>query len=170
MKIVTGIFAPEDAIEAMHRLTENGFSYDDLSMMSSDTEEVPAYLENEPEKSAASGAAVGAAAGGSLGVLGAWVASVAPGLELVLVNGLLATAAGSVVGGYLGSLYSVHAKSPTRYEIHEELEAGNYLLLVKVDEASEETAVSVMEQGNGQYVETHTIPADEAETSEEIIP
>ena len=166
MKIVTGIFAPEDAIEAMHRLTENGFSYDDLSMMSSDTEEVPAYLENEPEKSATSGAA----AGGSLGVLGAWVASVAPGVELVLVNGLLATAAGSVVGGYLGSLYSVHAKSPTRYEIHEELEAGNYLLLVKVDEASEETAVSVMEQGNGQYIETHTIPAGEVEIGEETIP
>lgn len=165
MKIVTGLFTADDVITAVHRLTENNFSYNDLSLMSS-AAEMPDYLEGEPEAAATSGAAVGAVAGGSIGALGTWVASAIPGFESMFVSGLITTAVGGVIGGYLGSLYTVRATSQTKLDIHEELEAGNMLMVVKTDGHNTQTAVTLMTESNGQHIEMHTIPDEEFEGSE----
>ncbi len=161
MKIVTGLFSPEDAVAVIRRLVKEGFSYDDLSMMSS-ASEMPEYLEGDAEQSATSGAAAGAAAGGTLGAFGSVVASTIPGFETMFVSGLMATAVGGVVGGYLGSMYNTRAETQTKIDIHESLEAGNILIVVRAGENNVKTAESLMDKNNGQHIEIHTIPAEEA--------
>jgi hypothetical protein len=161
MKVVTGLFTPENVGPALRRLRENGFSAEDLSVLSSSSE-MPDYLDGEPEEAAAAGATVGAVAGGSIGALGPLIASSIPGFESMFSAGLLTTTLGGVVGGFLGSLYNVRAKEQPGLDIHEELEAGKFLLLAKTDGVEAETAVSLMEENNGQHVEIHTI-SDEVE-------
>lgn len=162
MKIVTGLFTPEDAVTAIRRLTKQGFNYDDFSMMSS-AEEMPDYLEGDPEESATSGAAAGAAAGGAVGALGSVAASTIPGFESMFVTGLMTTAVGGIVGGYLGSMYNVRAESQTKIDIHEALESGDILIVVRATKANANTAESVLNNSNGQHIEVHTIPAKEIE-------
>ncbi len=160
LNVVTGLFTPKDAGQVLRQLKINDFSHEDLAIMSSPGE-VPAYLEGEPEEAAASGAAVGAAAGSALGALGPLAARAIPGFETMLTAGLMTTTLGGVIGGYLGSLYSVRAESQPGIDIHEELEAGKFLLLVRTHESGEEeTAVSLMRANNGDHVEIHTIPTD----------
>ena len=160
MKVVIGLFEQDDVITAVRRLTNNGFGYDDLSLMSS-AAEMPDYLEGEPEESAAGGAALGAAAGGAAGALGSWAASTIPGFQNMFVSGLMATAVGGVIGGYLGSMYTARRESQTKLDVDEALEAGQILLVAKADdEAVAAIAVSQMERSGGQHVEIHTIPAE----------
>lgn len=168
MKIVTGLFAQNDIMTAVHRLKENGFNDENISLMSA-ASQMPDYLEGEPEEAAATGAAAGAVTGSGLGALGTWVASTIPGFDAILATGLMTMAVGGVVGGYLGSLYSVRAESDTKINIHEELEAGKVLLLVKVDrnvQDREKMAVNLMEESNGNHVESHDIPAVKVEQNE----
>lgn len=160
MKIITGLFSPEDAVAAIRRLTKQGFNYDDFSMMSS-AAEMPDYLEGDPEKSATTGAAAGAAAGSAVGALSSVVASTIPGFETMFVSGLMTTAVGGVVGGYLGSLYNVRAESQTKIDIHEALEAGDILIVVRAQKSNEKTAESIMTNSNGKHIDIHTIPAEE---------
>ena len=160
MKIVTGLFSPEDAVAVIRRLVKEGFAYDDFSMMSS-AAEMPEYLEGDPEHAANTGAVAGAAAGGALGALGSVVASTIPGFETMFVSGLMATAVGGVVGGYLGSLYTMRADTQTKINIHEALESGDILIVVRANKANAETAESLMNGNNGKHVELHTIPTEE---------
>ena len=165
MKIINGLFTPENAVRTIRRLVNDGFSYDDLSMMSS-VAEIPEYLdlEGEPEKSAGSGAAVGAVAGGTIGALSSFAASTIPGFENMFVSGLMATTVGGVVGGYLGSLYSVRAETQTEIDVHEALEEGDILIVVKTasnDQAK--TAESIMQHYEGRDVEIHHVSAEEIE-------
>jgi hypothetical protein len=159
MKIVTGLFTPEDGIVAIRKLIKQGFNREELSMMSSATQ-MPEYLEGEAEKSAASGAVIGAASGGVIGALGSVITSTFPGFENMIVSGLMATSVGTVVGGYLGSLYSVRAESQEEIDIHEALESGDILVVVRTDESKSESAKSILTANNGQHVESHTIPAE----------
>lgn len=161
MKIVTGLFAPDDAVDVVEGLLARGFAYDDLSMMSA-AEQVPDYLEGDPEEGAAIGAITGAATGGALGALGAVAASTIPGFETMIVSGIISTSLGGVVGGYLGSLYGARGESQTRIDLHEELESGKILVLVKTEEERSAAAASVMKQHNGEYVESDTITAEQA--------
>lgn len=160
MKIVIGLFTPEDVTTAVRRLTDHGFNYDDISLMSSRSE-MPAYLEGDPEESAASGAAVGAAAGGAVGALSTWAVSAVPGFETMFVSGLMATAVGSVIGGYLGSMYAARGETQTKLDIDEALADGNILLVVRVEKANAATAVTQMKQSQGEHIETHSIPDTE---------
>jgi len=165
MKIVLGLFTPKNAVSAIRRLIHDKFDYGDLSMMASATE-MPEYLAGKPEKSAASGAAAGAAIGGTVGALGSLVASTIPGFETMSLAGLMTTAAGSVIGSYLGSLYNVRAASQTKIDIHEALESDQILIIVRADKARAKTARSILANSNGQHIETHTIPAEEFEKQE----
>jgi uncharacterized membrane protein len=154
MKIVIGLFEPEDMIEAISNLTENGIIYDDISVISSATD-MPQFLESESEEAAVSGAAVGAATGGVLGALGAWISPSIPGFESMFAAGLLTTTAGSVIGGYLGSLYSIRADDQTELDVHQELESGSTLLLIRADVLEAEKVASIMEDSGGRDVEIH---------------
>lgn len=165
MKIVTALFHPDHTIAAVRGLIENGFIYDDLSMMSS-ISDMPTYLEGEPEETAVTGAAVGAATGGAAGALGSVAASTIPGFETMFVSGLMATAVGTIIGGYLGSLYLVRADTQTEIDVHEALASGQILVVVRCEnEDLAETAVTVLENNDGEDIETHTIPKEEVEKS-----
>jgi outer membrane lipoprotein SlyB len=131
--------------------------------MMSSASDMPAYLEGDQEEAAGHGAAIRAVAGGSIGALGKVAASTIPGFESMFVSGLMATAVGSIMGGFLGSLYSVRAESQTEIDIHEALESGQILVVVQADENRAETAVLLLEQNNGQNVEIHTIPPEQIE-------
>ncbi|MFN2117849.1 MAG: hypothetical protein ACK2U0_11150 [Candidatus Promineifilaceae bacterium] len=156
MNIVIGLFEPKDMIEAISSLTEIGFIYDDFSVLSSAVD-IPEFLESEPEEAAVSGAVVGAAAGGILSALGAWISPTIPGFETMFAAGLMTTAAGSVIGGFLGSLYNMRAEDQTELDIHQELEAGKTLLLVRVTDLDSEKVASLMKEAGGSDVEIHTI-------------
>ncbi len=156
MKIVIGLFEPEDMIEAISSLTENGIIYDDISVISSATD-MPQFLESESEEAAVSGAAVGAATGGVLGALGAWISPSIPGFESMFAAGLLTTTAGSVIGGYLGSLYNIRADDQTELDIHQELESGKTLLLIRAVVLVAEKVASIMKEAGGHDVEIHEI-------------
>ena len=76
----------------------------------------------------------------------------------------MATAVGGVVGGYLGSLYSVRAETRTKIDLHEALEAGDILIVVNINTDDQaKTAESIMEHYNGQHVEVHHVSAEEIE-------
>jgi hypothetical protein len=161
MKIVIGLFTPDKSVAAIRELTEKGFSYDNLSMKSS-AAQMPAYLEGEPEEGAATGAAVGAIAGSAVGALGTAAAATFPGLGSIMATGLMATATGGVIGGYLGGMYGARGESQTKLDIHHALEAGDVLIVVKVEEEqSTNTAAAIMEQNQGEHVEVHTIADQE---------
>lgn len=156
MKMVTGLFTPTNAFRTLDHLMENGFVNDDLSMISS-VAQVPDYLEGEPEDAAVSGTVAGAFVGGTLAALGTWGVSTIPGFETMLAAGFLNTAAGSVIGGFLGSLYKVRAESQTTIDIHEELASGKMLMIVKTDAQGADMACALMEQGEGESIEIHDI-------------
>ncbi len=159
MKIVTAIFAPEDIENAIDHLINNNVPRENLSLVSS-AGAMPAYLEGKPEKSAASGALLGAVSGGTVGALGSVAVANIAGFESesLLVSGLMATAVSSIIGGYLGSLYSVRADTQTQIDVHEELEAGNVLLLIEVPEAQAEAVKEILAKTEGEHAQIHTVP------------
>lgn len=160
MWIVTGFFEREAVFGAARRLLEElDLSAEDLSLVSS-VSEIPDDLKGEPEQAAMGGATIGAATGSSLGALGTFVASSIPGLETLFVSGLMATAAGGLIGSYLGSIYSIRAESQTKIDIKEELAAGRLLLVVRAKEGDTERVRSILEAEQGANVEIHQTSED----------
>lgn len=158
MKLVTGIFAPDDLADAMQRLVDTGFSYDDFSLMTS-ADQMPEFLEGDSEESAVSGAALGAVTGGAFGALGTFVASTLPGFQSIAVSGLMATTLSGVVGAYLGSLYSVRAANQVAQDVHEALEAGDMLLVVRTPPEMVTATMAIMEAANGRDVVDVDVPS-----------
>lgn len=170
MKIITGLFQPEDAIFTVRRLINHGFEREDLSMISA-IADLPEYVEEvESEGAAVTGATAGAVTGSSVGALGSWAISTIPGLESVFVTGfLMATAIGGIVGGFLGSLYSVRADEQSKINMHDELAAGKVLIVVKISgKVDAKTAVTIMEESSGEHVNAHVIPDEEVAASKHI--
>lgn len=162
MKLVTGIFTPDDVADAMERLVQAGFSYDDFSLMTS-ADQMPEFLEGDSKQSAVSGAALGAVTGGAFGALGTFVASTLPGFQSIAVSGLMATTLSSVVGAYLGSLYSVRAANQVPMDIHEALESGDLLLVVRTPPEMVTATMATMETANGRDVVEVDIPAEQVD-------
>ncbi|MFN2138363.1 MAG: hypothetical protein ACK2UK_20575 [Candidatus Promineifilaceae bacterium] len=160
MKVVTAILNPQQLRRALRQLDAEGYKGDQISVISS-PEHMPEFLEGEPEMHAVEGAAAGAVTGGLLGALGAWVAPAVPGFEAMLATGALTTAAGSAIGGYLGSLYSVRAESQTKLDVHEDLEAGSMLLVVHTKEGGASRAASILTELEGKDVEIHDLPDED---------
>lgn len=166
MRIVAGIYKPEEVTAAIKHLTNSGIPREELSIISS-AAEIPIYLEGEAEKSAVSGALLGAVSGGTLGALGSVAVANIPGFETLLVSGVMATALSGVVGAYLGSLYSVRADTQEQIDVHEELAAGRVLLLIKTDAEQADAAKELLEETHGEHLEIYTVPA---ESEDEEIP
>lgn len=162
MRIVTGILSPDDTTEVVQRLVDSGFSYDDLSLMTS-AAEMPEFLEGDAEESAVSGAALGAITGGAFGALGTFVASTLPGFQSMVVSGLMATSMSGVIGAYLGSLYSVRAEKQTEIDVHEALEQGDVLVVIRTTPENEDLAIEYLEEVDGRDVAAHEISEEEAE-------
>lgn len=169
MSVVTGLFAAEEIAAVESYFTKNGFPPESLSVISSPME-MPAYLEGNPKQAALTGAALGALAGGAMGIITTLVVSALPafqvipvmmGVEPVFVLGLMFTAVGCIVGGYLGSLYSVRADSNLNIDVVRFLESGHHILVATTEgERKVETAVSLMQQLGGQQIEIHPLSSE----------
>ena len=157
MKLITGLFEPTDAFQTIDQLLNRGYTHRNLSLISS-AEDIPDLLEGDPEDSAAKGAAIGAVAGGSVGALGAWIMPVIPGFESLAAAGMLTTAAGSVIGAFLGSIFNVRAESQTGIDVHDGLANGKYLLVASVKDDRVEEVAGLFEAGKGFDLEVNDIP------------
>jgi hypothetical protein len=159
MKAVIGVFEQKENIKmAVTQLKEAGFSEDDLALITSyQVEDVPDILGEEPEKTAVTGALVGSGIGGALGLLGSIVILPVIGIGALVASGLMATASGSILGGYLGSLYATRIEDEPEHELKVALAEGKVLLLAHVEESNEEMARTIMRQSGGSYLETQEI-------------
>lgn len=159
MKAIIGVFEVRDDIKtAVHRLREAGFTEDDLALITSyQAEEVRDVLDEEPEKTAVSGALVGSGIGATLGLLGGIALLPIPGIGPMLASGVMATASGGVLGGYLGSLYATHAEEIPEHELKEVLSKHNVILVVRIKDSNEEKARAILSQSGGSYLKTHEV-------------
>jgi hypothetical protein len=162
MKIVTGLFRDQkQAQQVLATLQQAGLDRDRLSLITAvNAQELP-DLEEQPEKTAVEGAALGGTLGSLLGLLGSIIVVPLPGFGPMLASGLMATAAGGVLGGYLGSVYSVRAASKTELNIKEELADGAVLMIVHIDGIqTKPTAAEIIKKGGGAYVEQHDLDSE----------
>ncbi|CAM3133675.1 general stress protein [Filibacter tadaridae] len=127
-----------EAIAAIEELKRQGYSSDDISVVSKDVGNTDRIIE-ETETHAVDGAATGAATGGMLGGLGGVLAGLGalaiPGIGPIIaagpiVAGITGAAAGAGVGGLAGALIGmgIPEEEATRY--NDSFEAGKILVLV----------------------------------------
>ena len=159
MKAIIGVYEQKDEIKtAVTRLKEAGFGENDLALITShQAEKVRDVLGEEPEKTALSGALVGSGIGGVLGLLGGLALVPVPGIGFITAYGVLGTISGSTLGGYLGSIYATRFEEEPEHELKKALSTSKLLLLVRVNDANEETTRTIMQQSGGSYLETHDI-------------
>lgn len=162
MKIVTGLFHDQQKVQpVLDALQEAGFGQDRLSLITAVNAEDMPDLEEEPEKTAVEGAAVGGTLGSLLGLLGTILIIPLPGLGPVIASGLIGTAAGGTLGGFLGSLFNVRAASESELDIKEELADGAVLMIVHTDGvAPKTTATTILNEGGAKHVESHDVEKD----------
>lgn len=159
MEIVTGLFSEHrQAHQVLAALQQAGFDRERLSLITAVNAQDMPNLEEKLEKTAVEGAALGGTLGGLLGLLGSIAVVPLPGFGPMLASGLIATTAGGVLGGYLGSMYNVRAASKTELNVKEELADGAVLLVVHTDGIQiKPTATEIIKDGGGEYVEHHVV-------------
>ena len=159
MKAVIGVFDEKDKIKtAVTRLKQAGFAENDMTLITRyQVEEVDDVLDEEPEETAVTGALVGSGIGGVLGLLGGISVVTVPGVGPMLASGLLATAIGSVLGGYLGSMHASRREDEPEHELRKALGERKLILFVRVQDTNEESARTILRQSGGDFLETHEI-------------
>lgn len=134
--------AAEDAVDS---LIAGGFFQEDISLLVTDTTRGSAFALKEGTKSE-SYEATGAEAGGAFGAITALLisASVIPsgGLSLVAIGPIAATlaglGAGGLLGGLVGSLVGLGVPEHEAKIFEKDVQAGNILLAVNVDNKDEQ--------------------------------
>ena len=127
-----------EAIAVIEDLKRQGYSSDDISVMSKHTENAE-IIADETGTHAADGAATGAATGGLLGGVGGVLAGVGalaiPGIGPIIaagpiVAGITGAAAGAGVGGLAGALIGmgIPEEEATRYNTY--FNEGKIIILV----------------------------------------
>ena len=130
-----------EAIAVIEDLKRQGYSSDDISVMSKHTENAE-IIADETGTHAADGAATGAATGGLLGGVGGVLAGVGalaiPGIGPIIaagpiVAGITGAAAGAGVGGLAGALIGmgIPEEEATRYNTY--FNEGKIIILVDGD-------------------------------------
>jgi len=159
MKAVIGIFEEKDKIKtAVARLREAGFTESDLALITRhQVEEVDDVLDEEPEETAVTGALVGSGIGGVLGLLGGIAVVTVPGIGPLLASGLMASATGSVLGGYLGSMHASRREDEPEHELRKALGERKVILFVHVQDINEESTRTILRRSGGDFLETHEV-------------
>jgi hypothetical protein len=159
MKAIMGTFDARQQIEeTLDALKEAGFEPRDIALLTTyEAEEVRDMLGEEPEKTAVEGAVVGSGIGSVLGLLGSAIVLPIPGAGPLLAAGIMATASGGVLGGYLGAIYASRAESEPEYRLKELLSEDKVLLIVRVNESNETMAHQIMEEAGGKYLKVHEV-------------
>lgn len=144
LDVVGSYDSHSEAIAVIEDLKRQGYSSDDISVISKDSREVEVITE-ETDSMAADGAATGAATGGALGGLGGVLAGIGalaiPGIGPIIaagpiVAGITGAAAGAGIGGLTGALIGMGLpeEEANRYEQH--FNEGKILILVDNNHAN----------------------------------
>jgi uncharacterized membrane protein len=138
-KRIVGIYDNQDeAIEAIEDLKRQGYSSDEISIISKEREEIN-YVEETTDTKAEDGAAAGAATGGILGGLAGVAAGAGalaiPGIGPIIaagpiVAGLTGAAAGAGAGGLTGALVGMGIPEDDAEHYQTEIEKGKMLVIV----------------------------------------
>lgn len=147
MKKVIGVFETSDqAINAIHRLKENGYRTEDISVIAKNEEKVEAVERStdvHEESDAASGAGAGAVTGGILGGIGGLLVEAGvlliPGVGPFIAAGpLMATltgiVAGGAAGGLVGALVGMGVDKTEAKDYEGKLNEGKILVLVDTED------------------------------------
>lgn len=139
---VLGYYDTElEAVIAIEQLKREGYSSDDISVISKNRENVD-HITEETDTKAVEGAATGAAAGGMLGGLGGLLAGLGalaiPGIGPVIaagpiIAGLTGAAAGAGVGGLAGALIGMGIPEDEAHRYNDYVNEGKILVLVERD-------------------------------------
>ncbi len=139
---VVGYYNNEnDAIRAIEELKRQGYSSDEISVISKEREQTETVVE-ETGTHATDGAATGAATGGVLGGLGGVLAGLGalaiPGIGPIvaagpIVAGITGAAAGAGVGGLAGALIGMGIPEEDARHYNDRFNEGNILVLVDGD-------------------------------------
>lgn len=163
MKAVVGFFAPGATQPARDALLAGGFRPDQVRPLAA-ADELPPYLEGEPEKSASWGWLAGSVAGALAGALGGRLLMVAFDLRLApplaVLFLLVAAGGGAALGGYLTALYAVRADTQMDMDIREALSEGRALLVVYAGDAEAARAARIMKRRRAEKVEAHLVPEE----------
>jgi uncharacterized protein (TIGR02271 family) len=167
MRTVIGLFDRfEDAQAAVQDLRSEGFTGDDISMVSRDASgEYSRYFEGdrgEETQNIADGAAAGAGIGAVLGGLGGFLVGLGalaiPGVGPVLAAGPLAAALagaglGAVAGGLLGALIDMGIPEEHAEYYAEGVRRGGTLVVVRAPDDQADRVVSILNNHNPIDVE-----------------
>ncbi|GKV66071.1 MULTISPECIES: general stress protein [unclassified Sporosarcina] len=127
-----------EAIAAIESLKRQGYTADEISVISKDAAEVDHVVE-ETDTHAGEGAATGAATGGLLGGLGGVLTGLGalaiPGVGPIIaagpiIAGITGAAAGAGVGGLAGALIGMGIPDEEAHRYNEHFEHGKILVLV----------------------------------------
>ncbi|WOV88960.1 general stress protein [Sporosarcina oncorhynchi] len=136
---VVGYYHTEaEAVQAIEELKTQGYTSEDISIISKDHNQVN-HIEEETGTHAADGAATGAATGGVLGGLGGVLLGIGalaiPGIGPIIaagpiVAGITGAAAGAGVGGLAGALIGMGIPEEEANRYNEYFNEGKILVLV----------------------------------------
>src|ERR1051326_1809380 len=159
---VVGVFDDrEDAREAIEALKEDGFTGDEISILSPD-KQATADIAEETGTHAGSGATTGAVAGGILGGLGGWLVGIGalaiPGIGPFIAAGAFATALGGAVigagvGAIAGALVGMGVPEEEAKYYEGEVKSGRTLVTVGADGRYEE-AQRILRQHRAYDIES----------------
>ena len=158
--LVTALFNSRPSAElAVERLSEAGFSRDDISVLMTDATRGREFAMKTDTK-APEGAATGAAVGGVLGAIAAGLVAVGvialPGIGLVaagpIIAALAGAGAGGAAGGLLGALVGAGIPEHEAKFFSEELERGGILIGVYAHDDRTDLAKEVFESAGAESI------------------
>lgn len=157
-KKIVGVFNTErEASQAIEGLKAQGFTSDEISVVTQDRDELKAIREETGTKApegVAAGAATGGVLGGVAGLLAGIGALAIPGIGPILAAGPIAAAftgaaVGAGAGGLVGGLVGLGIPEEDAKQYEEYVQNGKILLLV--DSTDRDTDVYDVFSSNSQY-------------------
>ncbi|MFO7661459.1 MAG: hypothetical protein R6X18_02575 [Chloroflexota bacterium] len=159
MQAVIGYFEPRDVESIRASLVSAGFRSEDILELTT-IDEVPEFLEGEPEEAASRGWLFGAIISGLIGAVAGWLMAITFN-QSIIFSVLMGAAGAAVLGGYLSSLYTVRANTKVGMDIHEALSDDMSLVLVRVGDDDVEAATAIMEHYHNEGIDAYPIPKPE---------
>ncbi|WP_433752902.1 general stress protein [Paenibacillus amylolyticus] len=157
-KKIVGVFNTErEASQAIEGLKAQGFTSDEISVVTQDRDELKAIREETGTKApegVAAGAATGGVLGGVAGLLAGIGALAIPGIGPILAAGPIAAAftgaaVGAGAGGLVGGLVGLGIPEEDAKQYEEYVQNGKILLLV--DSTDRDTDVYDVFSSNSQF-------------------
>lgn len=162
MKAVVGLFNMSGTRAAQDALLASGFQPNQIREMNR-VEDLPAYVEGEPEKTASWGWLAGTVVGALVGAALGWLVMSMYSAQYLALTLLISAAAGGAIGGYLLSIYAVRADETLDMDVREALGEEKSLLVVETDGKGASRAAGIMKRHGSEHVAVYLIPKREPE-------